>query len=85
MSRASCSRVAVLCRCHASLGFIDCVLLRAVSHLNGFGLNAGREVAGERRSPWASRLNRAAWPGPEGSESRENGREKGRLPVCSGV
>jgi hypothetical protein len=42
----------------------------------------GGDMAGEWRSPWNSRLLRAGWLGPEGSESREDGWAKGSLPRC---
>jgi hypothetical protein len=37
ISRACNSRVAVLLRCHITLAFVDCILLRAFTHLDGFG------------------------------------------------
>jgi hypothetical protein len=36
-----------------------------------------RDVAGKWNSPWCGRLLRAAWHGPESSESREDGWEEG--------
>ena len=44
-------------------------------------MKVGREVAGEWRSPWDSRLLRAPWLGTEGSEIREDRWGKGSLPV----
>jgi hypothetical protein len=37
ISRTCCGGVAVLWRCHISLVLVDCVLLMAFSHIDGFG------------------------------------------------
>lgn len=44
-------------------------------------MKVGGEVAGECRSKLDSRLLRAAWHEPEGSESREDWRRNRNIPV----
>ena len=68
----------------ASIGYLWAIWFRTFRSIcfRSFRSNeGGREVAGEWRSPWATRLLRAAWLGPESSESREGWWGKGSLPV----